>query len=251
MKKTKYTTGLIIAILGFSFPVILSQAVNATNLTTAQTQAETQAKTQAKTNRIQNLKTRADTEINRRLAALNLLTTKVNLLKKLSADQKTSFNTDIQNNITDLTALKVKIAADTDPITLQTDVKSIIGDYRIFALYIPKIHLLAGADAVTDMTTNLSILAIKLQTKITTDQQAGKDTTTAQAALIDMQAKITAALTQAQNVTATVIPLAPTGYPGNSSSLKSSQVILKAARSDLQTARQDAQQIIKALKSLK
>lgn len=199
--------------------------------------------------RVANLVQRADTEINRRLVALNNLTSKVSSLQKVSDGQKTAFVSEIQSNVTDLTTLKTRIDGDTDPETLKSDVQSIVDNYRIFALYIPKIHLLAGADVASDLAGSLGSLTIKLQNKIATDKAAGKNVTALQASLSDMQNKISDASNQAANLTDSVIQLVPSGYPGNSVNLSSARDMLKTARSDIQAARQDAQLIITGLKA--
>ena len=203
----------------------------------------------AQTQRMANLVQRANTEINRRLVALNNLTSKVSSLQKVSDGQKTAFVSEIQSNVTDLTTIKTRIDGDTDLETLKTDVQSIVDNYRIFALYIPKIHLLAGADVASDIAGSLGSLTIKLQNKIATDKDAGKDVSSLQASLTDMQNKISDASNQAANITDSVIQLIPSGYPGNSVNLSSARDMLKTARSDIQAARQDAQLIITGLKA--
>jgi hypothetical protein len=237
MKKEKYITSLItISIIGFAMLVALPKTVGAIDLTSAQTQ------------RVQSLKSRADTEISRRVSTLNSLTTKINVLKRLSSAQKANFISDIQNNITSLTSLNIKIDADTDPTILQADVKSIVDNYRIFALYVPKVHLLTGSDTITDVVLNLKSLTTKLQTKITADQKADKNVTDLQVKLTDMQAKTTDAETQEQNIYTTVIQLDPSGYPDNLGSLQSALQMSETAKTDIQTARKDAQLIINELK---
>lgn len=267
MKKIKYSIYLItISILSLTFQTVfptVSHAVDATTNTTdttintttptdaANTTTTTKTGTEAatQTQKIQNLKTRADTEIAKRLTALNSLIAKINTIKKLTADQKTSYTSDIQGNIASLTTLKTKIDADTDPTTLQSDVRSIIESYRIFAVYVPKIHILAGTTAATEMATSLSNLAIKIQTRFTADQQAGKDITTLQTELTDMQNKITEANNLISSVNATIITLTPSSYPGSGTILQTAQQSLKTIKTDLLAAKQDAQKIITSLKS--
>lgn len=203
----------------------------------------------AQTLRVESLIQRANNEINRRLTALNDLATKVSLLKRVSDGQKAAFASEIQTNINDLTNLKIKIDADTDPVVLQADVQSLVDNYRIFALYIPKINLLVGADIASETAGSLGSLAIKLQNKITIDQKAGKNITALTALLTDMQSKISDANNQASNLTDVVMQLVPSGYPGNSNSLVSARDMLRTARSNIQAARQDAQQIINGLKA--
>lgn len=262
MKKIKYTISLItISILGLTlqtaFPNI-AHAVDSTantgnvseaRTTTTNTTEKTSTESTTQEQKIQNLKTRSGTEITKRLTALKLLITKINSIKKLATDQKTSYVSDVQGNITSLTSLKTKIDADTDPTTLQADVKSIVESYRIFAVYVPKIHILAGTNTATEMATSLSNLAIKIQNRLTANQQSGKDIAVLQADLTDMQNKITEANNLIQSVNTIVITLTPSSYPGSSAILQTAQQSLKTIETDLLAAKQDAQKIITSLKS--
>lgn len=258
MKKIKYTISLItISILGLTlqtaFPAVtyaVDSDTNTGSTTTTTTTEKTDTLSTAQAQRIQNLKTRATTEITKRITALTSLTTKINNIKKLSDTQKATFISDIQGNITSLTTLKTKIDADTDATTLQSDVKSIVESYRIFALYVPKIHLLTGANIASEIATNLNGLIVKFQTRITTDQKSGKDVTALQTAVTELQVKVDTIDTSTQEITNSVIPLDPSGYPGNITDIQTAQQSLKTIKTSIQTAKQDAQKIIDSLKSL-
>lgn len=259
MKRIKYTISfIIISILSLTlhtiFPTV-AHAVNSTSeanstVTTNTTTEKTNTSTTAQAQRIQNLKTRATTEITKRLAALTSLVTKIDNINKLSDTQKSAFSSDIQANITALTALKTKIDADSDTQTLQSDVKSIVENYRIFALYVPKIHLLTGANTASEIATNLNGLIAKFQTRITAVQRTGKDVTVLQTAITELQAEINTINISAQEITNSVKSLDPAGYPSNMTSLQTAQQSLKIIKTNIQAARQNAQKIIDSLKSL-
>ncbi len=201
--------------------------------------------------RITNLKGRADQEIDRRLAALNLISAKIGSLKHITADQKASFKQQIDQNISDLTALKTKIDADTDLLTLRTDARSIVTSYRIFALFIPKIYLLASADRASEAVDLLTGIGAKLQVRLDQAANKGKDVTDLKAKLDDMNAKIADAKAKIQDLNNTVPSLAPDGYPGNKTVLQSSRAELRTIRQDLVTAIQDARQAVQDLRALK
>lgn len=200
--------------------------------------------------RTANLMARADAELTRRISSLNLLITKIGALKRLSAAQKTTFTNGVQTEITNLTALKAKIDADTDPTTLKTDVQSIVQDYRIFALYMPQIRILVASDVIETAADKLTDLATKLQAMIQAAQGQGKDATSLQTMLSDMTTKIADAKTQATNATNAVVGLTPAGFPGNKTTLQSAEAMLKTAFQDLKAALQDARTIRQGLKQL-
>ncbi|MCX6793727.1 MAG: hypothetical protein NTY06_01335, partial [Candidatus Gottesmanbacteria bacterium] len=192
---------------------------------------------------ISRLKTRADAEITRRITAFNLLLTKINAMKRLTPDQKMTFTNGIQGQMTSLNALKTKIDADTDITTLRTDVQSIVKAYRIFALYMPQVNIMAHADRILALIDEMNAISAKLQTRIDEAKTAGKDTSSMQSLMTDRAAKLKDAATQANNAIVAVVALTPDGYPGNKTTMQSAQKMLQTARQDLVNALQDMQQI--------
>lgn len=188
------------------------------------------------------LKTRADAEITRRVDALNQLLTKINAMARITSDQKTTFANGINGQVSTLNTLKAKIDADTDIAILRTDVQSIVKAYRIFALYMPQVNIMAHADRLLALVDEMNAISTKLQTRL------GGATNPL---MTDRAAKLADATTQANNAIAAVTPLTPDGYPGNKTTLQSAQKMLQTARQDLVAAEKDATQIRQSLKSLK
>ena len=158
--------------------------------------------------------TRADQEITRRINALNNLITRINAMVKVSDSQKSALTSQVQAIIANLQSLKTKIDADTNPATLLADKKSIVVAYRVFVFMIPKVTIISNADKILD-------LAALLQ---------AKNPSTAAAA------KISDAITQANNAISTVSALDPSGWPGNRAALVSARQMLKTALGDLRSA---------------
>jgi hypothetical protein len=205
----------------------------------------------AMTERIDQVKQRADQAIQDRLDKLNALITRINGMKRISADQKTAFVTQIQSNITSLTALKAKIDADTDATALKTDAESIYKDYRIYAVFMPKTALLAHADSVLELAADMDATTAKAQAKIDAAKQAGQDVTALQNSLNDRTARAADARTQANNAISSISNVTPASYPGSNDTLKAAREMLKTANSDLQTAHQDMVSLAQGLKGLK
>lgn len=197
--------------------------------------------------REENLRTRADTEIQRRTTALQELLTKIGALKHVPDASKTSYSTQIQSQISSLAALKAKIDADTDTATLKTDVQSIVTSYRIFAVFMPQIRILAATDTISDVADNLSAVWSKLQTRITTAKASGIDTSSWDTLLTDMQTKVTDAKTEASAIVTQISALTPEGYPGNKTTLEDARKKLTTAHQSLKTAAQDGRKIIQGL----
>jgi len=193
---------------------------------------------------------RADQEINRRITALNNLISRINGMKKLSNSDKSTLVSQVQSEITNLTSLKSKIDADTDPQILKTDKQSIVQSYRVFVLFIPKIRILAAADRMDVTADKLSDLVKKLQGRISQAQLASKNVTSLQTALTDMQNKISDAKTQYQNARNAVTPLTPDGYPANKITLQAAHDMIKTGAQDLRSVLKDAKTIRNGLKEL-
>lgn len=197
------------------------------------------------------IKTRANAEIDKRVTSLSDLISKINSIKRLTASEKSSYISDIQTNISDLKALKIKVDADTALQAIKTDIKDIYNTFRIYAVYMPKVKLLAAVDAMSVTQTKISEELAKLNARILSDKTAGKNTATLETVYAEALAKNADALTQYTNVETTVKPLTPAGYPGNSSVLKSARSALKTASQDLHTAFNDIKTIIAGLKNFK
>jgi hypothetical protein len=196
------------------------------------------------------LKSRGDTEISRRLTTLNKLASVINGDAKLSATDKSSLTAQVNGEISDLNSLKTKLDSDTTLADAQTDVQSIITNYRVYALIYPKVHLIKAADTELATDTKLTTLANKLQQRLSTAKSQGKDVTSLQASLDDMNSKISAAQTTATNIETSDISLQPSDY-------NSDHTLLEGQKSQLQTAHQnnlaaynDAKSIVSGLKSL-
>lgn len=210
----------------------------AANMTTAQQERQTM------------IKTRGDQEISRRLSELNKLTALVSSAVKLSASDKSALTSEIANAVNGLTSLKTTLDNETTLDAAKTDAQSIVTEYRVYALVVPKVHLLKIADDQMVASAKLTDAATKLQTRLTALKTSGKDVTTLQATLDDMTAQIASAQKVSSSIQSTVASLQPTDYNSNHSVLMGVNAQLKTAHAALVTARQDAQTVFEGIKSL-
>lgn len=247
----------IIVLLALTFLFVTPAYANEDSVTTLETTSTKAEKikrieerevkvTQKYEKVVASLKERAIKEIDRRITSLSGLIEKINSFKKLSSSQKSTMTSQIQSEITNLTTLKNKINADTDTATLKTDVQSIVKGFRIYALFIPKIHILAAADGIDSVADNMSTVAAKLETRI--NESTITDKTVVNQALSDLRLKIASAKTQAQNARNAVIPLTPDGFPTNKTTLQSARAMIVAGTKDLKAAREDMRKIAQILK---
>jgi hypothetical protein len=198
---------------------------------------------------------RGDKEIDRRIAALTDLNTRIQAMQKVTDTFKAGISASITNEINTLTSLKAKIDADTDLTTLKTDIQSITASYRVFALVLPQGRIAAFADREVELVSMMSTLGAKLQARIATAGQGGADVSALTTALTDMAAKLKDAQAQAEAAVTASSSLAPdngdkTKMAANDAALKTARADLVAAQKDLAAARKDVATIVSGLNKL-
>lgn len=202
------------------------------------------------------IRTRANKEINRRLEALNKVIRRIEEMKRISANDKDGLINTMQVQITALDTLKTKIAGDTDIEVLRADVQSITKSYRIFALVIPKGHIIAAADRTIEIASMMEDTGTKLSARITQAQTDGHDVSVIITLMDDFTIKIADAKIQAQAAIGGVAVLVPdlgdkAHMTANTEALKGARTNIQTAHADLVSAHKDAKMIIEKLKSMK
>lgn len=206
-------------------------------------------------NKIANMKSRADKEIDRRIAALTTLSTRIQSMKKMTDAQKASLKASINEQTTTLKNLKTEIDASTDLAALKSQIESITNSYRIFALIIPQGTSIAAADRALAIAENMTTLGAKLQARVSEAKTSGRNTAALEKLLADYNAKIADAKTQAQAAIDKVSSLTPDGGDKtkmaiNLATLKEAKAKIQAAQQDFVSARKNAAQIAQGLKAL-
>lgn len=205
----------------------------------------------AQSQRLTNLKTRGAAEIDRRIASLEAALAKLTASTHLPDADQATLTQQVNDELASLKALKADLADDTDLTDARTHVQSVVTDYRVYALMLPKARMVASADRFVVAQDKLAQLAAKLQTKVDAAKTAGHDTTAMQAKLDDMTAQIAASKTAAAGMVTKLLVLKPTDYNANHTVLVDYRASLKTAHDDLKTARDDAKSVIDALHALK
>jgi len=140
--------------------------------------------------RLSKIKERADKLITNRINQLNRLLNRISNDKRLSAEEKTSLSSEIQAIINGLTTLKAKIDADTDVDTAKTDAKQIITKYYIYKIFVPKIRLLITITNLQTLSANIGQLTPEIQNLINTLKSQGKDVTSLESLLDDINSQL-------------------------------------------------------------
>lgn len=224
-------------------------------LTPAFVLAQTSASTTLSAAVMTRAKAKAESEIDRRVRALNELNLRVQAMTKVTAEFKNNLNANIQTQITGLTELKAKIAADTEGSVLRADVLAVGQAYRVFVLIMPQARIAAAADREATIINMLAGIGTKLQARLEAAAAAGEDVTALTGALVDMGAKLTSAQTHAQAaITASATLLPDQGDKDkmkvNTDALQVARKEIEAAHQDLILARKDVDTILKGLRAL-
>lgn len=246
---TKIAIASSIAALGST--MFITAAANAITTPTTNTTTPQGSSDNTNQTRLQNTISKGDQEIARRLTSLATLTAKINAATRLTASDKTTLTNEVNDTISGLNALKTKLDSETTTTAARTDVQDIYTEYRVYALVAPKVNLIKVADDQQVAEQKLSTLIQKLQSRITSAQNSGKDVTALQNALNDMTTKVNAAQSISSSIESKVIGLQPTDYNSDHAILSGDSAQLKSAHADNQAAYQDAKQIVAGLKALK
>jgi hypothetical protein len=249
MKQTLYKI-LIASLIAFGAltPVLVNAQTTASSTRPTTCVGQNGGKCSNDEKKVFDLQNRGIKELDRRVANLTKLLNRVNDIRNLTVTQKASISATIQSEITTLTTLKNDISSDSGTSTLRTKVESITKSYRIYALIMPQINIIAAADRATTVISMLNTVGSKLQARIAADANASSTI----ANLNDFGAKLADAQAQIQAAVNEATVLSPDNgdkdkFQSNLTALKDARSKIQAAQKDLVAARKDAQAIAKVL----
>lgn len=233
MKKVNLISASLITstLLINASPVFAANDFGLDRLINHETRVQNQASltAQRQENNLANLKQRADKAIDNRVNELNRLSTRVQNNSRLSTDEKSSISGNISTNITGLATLKAKIDADTDINTARADVKQIT-TFKIYAVVVPQTRILITIDNLLALDTRLQGLTPKIQDLINNLKSQGKDVSSTQSLLDDMNSQISNIFSKLSADKLTILAV--------KSDSSNPQAVFVSVRQDLATVRQ-------------
>src|SRR5581483_3405463 len=189
-------------------------------------------------------------EIERRLTTLRALDTKITSAVHLTSSDQSTRKTEVNTTTTGLTGLKAQLDAAATVSEARTDASDIYTEYRVYALVAPKVGLVKVADDQQVVQNKLSALSSKLQTRVSEEQQAGKNVVTLQNELAEMNSLVSAAHKISAGIESSTINLQPSDYNQNHEVLTGDNTQLQTARADDATAYNEAKNIVTTLKTM-
>ena len=201
------------------------------------------------------IKSKADMLLDNRIDSLNKLKERVSQMKNLSDADQASITTIVNNVINDLTTLRTSIENATSSDSAKALRESITKKYRVYALVMPQINIIAAADRMTTSVSMMNVVSAKLETRInsaTTSELSSANITLASKTLVELKSKLAKAQSEAQEAVTMVASLNPddgdkTVADSNMKALKDARAKIKSAQSNLVGAKKDAESIVKIL----
>jgi hypothetical protein len=197
---------------------------------------------------IDDLRARCLAAIDVRLPALAGAKTALSGNDHVTDDHEAALVADLDETAARLRVLAEQIQADTEAAALRDHCRSIFEDNRVFALVLPRVRLVAGADTAADAGAKLRDIAGKLADAIARAEAAGQDVTQAKLDLDLMKAHIASGVASAGSVPGAVMGLTPADWNANHEVLTPARQSLRSARADLKVARDLAHKIRNELK---
>jgi hypothetical protein len=166
-----------------------------------------------------------DTEVGK----LHAMVAAVNGDPNLTASQKSRVNGVIGISINALTALKTKIANDTNLDVARTDVANIANSH-VEGIVLPVAHMLVAAYEQIQLRADYQGTEQGLKQSIANKQAAGVDVTAAVNAVADLDVQMATMQRSADYATSTLPGLSPADYPGNKEVLQAVHLSLLGGR---------------------
>jgi hypothetical protein len=192
------------------------------------------------------IQTKAAADIARRLAALNVALTSVGANAYLASGDKATLQGVLNGDVTGLTALGQKIAADTTAKQAAIDTATIFTGFRVYALALPQVRYAEATDDITGtVVPKLQDADTKLEALLAADP--AKNTPAVQASMTDLAGKITAVTTATSGLSATLLGYTPAQYDANHALLATTRASVADARIDAKAAAADIASVTKAV----
>jgi hypothetical protein len=189
-------------------------------------------------------KTLVQARIDKRLRTLGTLRTAISGAAKLSSEHGTTLANLVTADTNDLTALRAKVAAESTVDAVRADEKTMIVNYRVYLLVVPKVRLTIAADAENAAIAGLDTVRTAESGAIATAKSKGKDVSTEQSELTDLTNQLAAARGVLAGKVAALLAVAPgPDATAITADVRTARTAIKDARGDLGRATLDAKKI--------
>ncbi|MBU4332328.1 hypothetical protein KKD19_04585 [Patescibacteria group bacterium] len=242
---------IIFLVLVFGFLPMVSLAVMQTSFTLDQGQNLKEYR-EAKTSeqRVQKLQDIGENMIGRRISVIELAKNRFTTAQRISQAIKDKISLVLDDNVTNLNALKEDILAGDDLEGLKTKVKSIVTGYRVFVVVIPQSRGLVVADRLGGFKEKLVELKDKIQARAGELGGDEADTSGVEALIEQAGSKITEAEASLAMAEEKFSSMQVSDASGAKDLKSAGKQALVRARESLRAAKNDLREAAQALKEL-
>jgi hypothetical protein len=205
--------------------------------------------------RLASAQTLVEQYLSNRATQLGILSTRISNTKSIPASDVSSLQSIVSNEQTTLegggiAGLETTVRSATTCLQVISDARTMIVDFRVFAVVSPQVDLTAVASLEQAIITKATALEPKIQSAITAAQQRGVNVYGAQTAYAGLASEIADAQNEVSQVSiSSLIAQQPSSYPGDTATLVGYHEDVASAGVDLRAAYEDAMTIVGVLKS--
>ena len=163
--------------------------------------------------------TRADAEIDRRVALLESRLIKLNSINRLTSAQQLNFQAQVQGLKLSLTQIKAQFDSSTDQSAILLPTQRLSDSYQPFKQLLGRMQILTASERLIMAADGLAQLATQLQVTLTQTALPGPELVRLKTRLTAIQAQLKTSQTQAESITMAVL-----AQPG--SDISTSQTVL-------------------------
>jgi mannose/fructose/N-acetylgalactosamine-specific phosphotransferase system component IIB len=191
--------------------------------------------------------------LEKRIARLEAMRTRLEQMKKISNAAKTLLGNEIKKIEDELLALKEKIAASADFSEIKQEINSISKSYKAYTMVMPRAQLMSAAERINSLSDKLENIAKDYETRIG-NVQSQQEQDSLKKTLVLMKTNIASARTKAQEAL-TALNAINTANPDKEAmkliiaALKDARQKVKDGHKYLIDARKNAHDINLALKN--
>lgn len=234
MKKNNIIPALVIgfALMGSTALAETSDVLVPTPPTATSVVASSENGDKVTTNNLAKIQALGAKRIAERVTALSKLKASISS-SKLTDTEKTAINAEVDAQIGALTNLGTQISGSTDVNAAKALVNSIFSDYRVIAVFMPKIQLEKRVDEMQNHVAVLNDTFTKVQAKIDAAKTKGTNVILWQTNLDSAKTLLTADVSKLSDLSTQVSNMKPADYPAVSkASVKAINAGIKAVYDD-------------------
>lgn len=200
-------------------------------------------------NRLGSVQDRGDRATQNRIDVLNALSTRVNNMKLLTANEKATLVAEINQTVSSMNTVQANLASATSSAAARAELQTVAPDYRVYMLVVPQVTLLSATERINSLIASLQTVQSKVQSRLSGNASLSTNASIS-ASLSDMSAKLSDATSLSTAAQAEIVGLKPDNgdasvRASNTAALKDARAKIKSAHQDLVAARKDAGDIVR------